>query len=111
MERANPPERERAAIDRGEFRDKVAAPDPATVGLSADQEAAGAPASASDGDRPTQARAAYRHVPRLDPDRAVSTDDHPEAVGRRRRLMLALGAGALTILGGTVALVIVALPG
>jgi len=67
----------RARTDRGELRDKVAAPDPAAAPAATDAEAAGAP---TDGrvamaDAAAQAREAARAVPRLDDDRAMGRVD------------------------------------
>jgi hypothetical protein len=59
--------------DMGDFRDKVAAPDPAAARADADSEAGGAPipglAEAADRRQATIARTA---IPKLDRNRAVS---------------------------------------
>ncbi len=78
---------DRPDIDRGDLRDKVAAPDPARASFEADSEAAGFPdgaaVRAADAE---QARKAQRAVPRLDPDRAVSTADDDLDLPRRRHV-------------------------
>jgi hypothetical protein len=79
--------------DRGDFRDKVAAPDPAAVPQDADAEASGSPlpegtarAAARD-----QARVANSAVPRLDPNRAVTPERGPKGQ-RSLALMVVLSA-------------------
>jgi hypothetical protein len=88
---------------RGDFRDKVAAPDPSTVSPTADAEAAGTPTSEADGmaDDLGRARHARAAVPRLDPNRAVAADSHP---GMSAKFVIP-GIGVVVVLLFTAALV------
>jgi hypothetical protein len=97
--------REKADIDRGGLRDKVAAPDPSTVPLQTDAEAAGTPPdpAALRQAHTEQRSAALAAVEHLDPDRAVSTHDQDQEAPRRRSaravlVMLAVVVVALALI-------------
>jgi hypothetical protein len=95
----------REATDRGVLRDKVAVPDPAAVPLEADSEAAGTPAvgGATAAADAAQAAIADRAVPRLDPDRAVSTHDRLDETPDRYRSIHRMWIGVLLVLIGCAA--------
>ncbi len=96
---------DRPDIDRGDLRDKVAAPDPAQASFEADSEAAGFPdgaaVRAADAE---QAHKAQRAVPRLDPDRAVSLA-YDDLDLPRRRYLRALVIATVLVLLATIAAV------
>jgi hypothetical protein len=96
--------------DRGDLRDKVAAPDPAAAPTDADSEAAGAASGAARAvaDR-EQARVAQRAVPKLDPDRAVSTLDRDAVVSARACHRDAMRIAALVAIALVMAAVLLAL--
>jgi hypothetical protein len=62
--------------DKGDFRDKVAALDPAAAPADADSEAGGAPIPASAAKAADRRRVAFAQaaVPKLDPNRAAAAD-------------------------------------
>jgi hypothetical protein len=90
----------RHATDHGELRDKVASRDPAAAPLAADSEAAGTPtplaeARAAEG---AQGWTVQREVKRPDPDRAVSTAQHPGARSARPFLRIGIIVVALVVI-------------
>ena len=97
-------------IDEGALRDKVAAPDPAAVSQDADSEAGAAP-SAGERQRAdaAQARLAQQKVPRLDPDRAVSTHDRDYVAPERRRQRELIWIASLVLLVAAVTAALIAL--
>jgi hypothetical protein len=96
----------RARTDRGDLRDKVAAPDPAAVPAAADAEAAGAPTDgrAAIADAAAQARDAARDVPRLDDDRAVGQVDTGGGISISLATALWIAAAIAVLLVGVAVL-------
>jgi hypothetical protein len=83
--------------DKGDFRDKVAAADPAAAPVDADSEAAGAPIpiAATEAANRRQATIAGAAVPKLDPNRAVSGD---ASLNRKSHLLVYLVAAVAVVL-------------